>query len=70
MEILDTQRAVPKDRAVVNIQEMPHKQILGESDLRKLDMRDLAPEIVRQRLLIEGLYSIYVDREFVESFLV
>ena len=32
-------------------------------------MRDLAPEIIRQRLLIEGLYSIDVDREFVESFL-
>lgn len=32
-------------------------------------MRDLAPQIVRQRLLIEGLYSIDVDREFVESFL-
>ena len=34
-----------------------------------LDMRDLAPEIVRQRLLIEGRYSVDVDREFVESFL-
>jgi S-adenosylmethionine decarboxylase len=32
-------------------------------------MRDLAPEIVRQRLLIEGRYSVDVDREFVESFL-
>jgi S-adenosylmethionine decarboxylase len=32
-------------------------------------MRDLAPEIVRQRLLIEGLYSVDVDREFVEAFL-
>lgn len=32
-------------------------------------MRDLAPEIVRQRLPIEGLYSINVDREFVESFM-
>ena len=32
-------------------------------------MRDLVPEIVRQRLLIEGLYSIDVDRQFVESFL-
>jgi len=33
-------------------------------------MRDLAPEIVRQRLLIEGIYSIDVNRTFVESFLV
>ena len=32
-------------------------------------MRDLAPEIVRQRLLIEGIYSINVNRETVESFL-
>ena len=32
-------------------------------------MRDLAPDIVRQRLLIEGLYSAEVDRDFVESFL-
>jgi S-adenosylmethionine decarboxylase len=32
-------------------------------------MRDLAPHIVRQRLLIEGIYSIDVDRDFVESFL-
>jgi S-adenosylmethionine decarboxylase len=32
-------------------------------------MRDLAPEIIRQRLLIEGLYSVDVDREFVESYL-
>ena len=32
-------------------------------------MRDLAPGIVRQRLLIEGFYSIDVDRELVESFL-
>jgi len=32
-------------------------------------VRDLAPAIVRQRLLIEGLYSVDVDRAFVESFL-
>lgn len=32
-------------------------------------MKDLAPDIVRQRLLIEGLYSAEVDRDFVESFL-
>lgn len=32
-------------------------------------MKDLAPKILRQRLLIEGIYSIEVDREFVESFL-
>ena len=32
-------------------------------------MRDLAPDVVRQRLLIEGLYSAEVDRDFVESFL-
>jgi S-adenosylmethionine decarboxylase len=32
-------------------------------------MKDLAPEIVRQRLLIEGIYSIDVNRETVESFL-
>lgn len=32
-------------------------------------MKDLAPEIIRQRLLIEGLYSIEVNREIVESFL-
>ena len=32
-------------------------------------MRDLAPEIIRQRLLIEGIYTIDVNREIVESFL-
>ena len=32
-------------------------------------MRDLAPDIVRQRLLIEGIYTIEVDRETVESYL-
>jgi hypothetical protein len=32
-------------------------------------MRDLAPEIVRQRLLIEGIYSNNVTRETVESYL-
>ena len=32
-------------------------------------MRNLAPEIVRQRLLIEGIYSIDVNREIVESYL-
>ena len=32
-------------------------------------MRDLAPQITRQRLLIEGLYCIDVDRTVVESYL-
>ncbi len=32
-------------------------------------MRDLAPDIVRQRLLIEGIYTIEVNRETVESYL-
>lgn len=32
-------------------------------------MKDLAPQITRQRLLIEGLYSINVDRTVVESYL-
>lgn len=32
-------------------------------------MRDLAPQIVRQRLLIEGLYTVDVDRQLVESYL-
>ena len=32
-------------------------------------MRDLAPQITRQRLLIEGLYTIDVDRMVVESYL-
>ena len=32
-------------------------------------MKDLAPDIVRQRLLIEGLYSIEVNREVVASYL-
>ena len=32
-------------------------------------MRDLAPDITRQRLLIEGYYSILVDGEDVERFL-
>ena len=33
-------------------------------------MKDLAPDIVRQRLLIEGLYSVNVDRAVVESYLI
>jgi S-adenosylmethionine decarboxylase len=33
-------------------------------------MKDLAPEIVRQRLLIEGLYTVDVDEPAVERFLV
>ena len=33
-------------------------------------MRDLAPDIVRQRLLIEGYYSTEVDRSAVEKYLV
>jgi len=32
-------------------------------------LKDLAPHIVRQRLLIEGTYTANVDRVFVESFL-
>src|SRR5512145_2962868 len=32
-------------------------------------MRDLAPDIVRQRLLIEGLYRADVDQAWVERFL-
>lgn len=33
-------------------------------------MKDLAPDIVRQRLLIEGLYSRDVDQAAVESYLI
>lgn len=33
-------------------------------------MRDLAPDILRQRLLIEGYYSIDVDAAAVEKYLV
>lgn len=33
-------------------------------------MKDLAPDIVRQRLLIEGLYSRDVDRTAVEAYLI
>jgi S-adenosylmethionine decarboxylase len=33
-------------------------------------MRDLAPEIVRQRLLIEGLYQREITRADVERYLV
>ena len=32
-------------------------------------MRDIAPAITRQRLLIEGLYGIEVDEEKVEAYL-
>jgi S-adenosylmethionine decarboxylase len=32
-------------------------------------MKDLAPEITRQRLLIEGHYSVAVDRSKVEGYL-
>lgn len=32
-------------------------------------MRDLAPQITRQRFLIEGLYSIDIDQTVVESYL-
>lgn len=32
-------------------------------------MKDLAPEIIRQRLLIEGLYTAEIDREAVERYL-
>jgi len=33
-------------------------------------MKDLAPDIVRQRLLIEGLYSKEIDQTAVESYLI
>lgn len=33
-------------------------------------MRDLSPDIVRQRLLIEGYYSVDVDSSAVEKYLV
>jgi hypothetical protein len=33
-------------------------------------MRDLAPDIVRQRLLIEGIYSAEIDRAAVERYLI
>jgi S-adenosylmethionine decarboxylase len=33
-------------------------------------MKDLAPDIVRQRLLIEGVYTATVDRAKVEAYLV
>jgi S-adenosylmethionine decarboxylase len=33
-------------------------------------MRDLAPDIVRQRLLIEGLFDIEVDGAIVERYLI
>ena len=33
-------------------------------------MKDLAPDIVRQRLLIEGLYSRDVDQAAVEAYLI
>ncbi|NBD32902.1 MAG: hypothetical protein GVY17_08065 [Cyanobacteria bacterium] len=32
-------------------------------------MKDLAPEVFRQRVLIEGFYSIKVNREIVNSYL-
>ena len=32
-------------------------------------MKDLAPEIIRQRLLIEGLYTEAIDRQKVEDYL-
>jgi len=33
-------------------------------------MRDLAPEILRQRLLIEGYFASNVDRDAVEAYLI
>jgi len=33
-------------------------------------MKDLAPDIVRQRLLIEGLYTAVIDRGAVERYLI
>lgn len=33
-------------------------------------MEDLAPDIVRQRLLIEGRYSVTVDKSKVENYLI
>jgi len=32
-------------------------------------MKDLAPDIVRQRLLIEGIYTASIDRDAVEEYL-
>jgi len=32
-------------------------------------MKNLAPEIFRQRLLIEGYYSVEVTRECIDTFL-
>ena len=43
---------------------------LGDWNLRRNSLRDLAPHIERQRLLIEGVYSVDVDRELVESFVI
>ena len=43
--------------------------MLVNANSRKENMRDLAPEIIRQRLLIEGIYSIDVNRETIESYL-
>jgi S-adenosylmethionine decarboxylase len=37
--------------------------------LRRAPVSDLAPDIVRQRLLIEGFYAIEVDRAVVAAFL-
>ena len=38
--------------------------------VRIRDMKNLAPEIVRQRLLIEGFYEIEIDKTIVEKFLI
>jgi hypothetical protein len=35
-----------------------------------MEMKDLAPDIVRQRLLIEGVFSRQVDQSAVEAYLV
>jgi len=42
---------------------------LGVEKPRRKSVRDLAPQIVRQRLLVEGLYAVDVDRQLVELYL-
>lgn len=34
-----------------------------------MPMRDLAPEIIRQRLLIEAVFTVDVDEAFIDTFL-
>jgi hypothetical protein len=42
---------------------------VGPQSRRNEQVRDLAPDIVRQRLLIEGYYSVDVDSSVVEKYL-